>query len=1025
MANVDITLTSPSTSMHSSTLDEGGGDGEGSSEDILHGLHLDFQGIGEGGQASSDQNFQECLKNPVPQREPPTPENSLLIASTTAHHNFMNLGLSQLFDEQRVDDNNGAVWQRPQHVERRQQQNDAIAPPFARSHPDTSHLEDETLTRLGLVNPSLSILGTGDTFRRLANETHSEQPFIITHPQQPQTGSLFHTNGDSARQENSIEQFGSADHMSRTDMGYTTHQNHGSWSQQYHSPTKMETTERDSRQDEGKCQEDDALSAASTASATTLSPHVAPMQGHVEREGRLPLSALGTPSTISTAFSENDNSVDGGAGVGAEEDFEKLTLRTDLRADDGPFGFTPSQPQPTMGSVDANRTPVVAPSRRGPSAFESRPPRIVNHRGPSSWEHGPPPSDGTQHYVLHPPQQHGAQPAWGKLSPTASPSLGPTHVQQRGHRDTWSGGTHQGQSHQGQVRVASFRSNHGTENAQHHHEFNQGHGTLGAWGNPRPQQRMAHSNQGHADHGGVYRNTSYQQPPRKPYTQHAHGQGHTPPRTRPRSHQKQHGSPSLTGSPGPTSSNHSRSSSEVLKTLLRKKACLYEPETSRAVAMVTWLVGRELAMEYGYFSRQQLQSGVHACVADKIESGTITRTKVNRCMQIILNSCFHYIIPRPDGTEENGEMFKKTFGDGAEDDSALLSTLSPPWDGIRVERELVLKAWTEEDDKKRQASPQASPHVGSMPVPDDSNDVVAKRAVLLCFNENVRNAVDVFRCHNEFIRDTANTSKLQLTAQEWRAFFGGNPTGAPFMWSGNANDSDQFGTMSTAELANFRTTWCSKRYEHDHSLCGFAHVEVNGGWLRRNPGNHNYRTEMCGSVIAFSTTKTGAPTHSVNSCPLGVDCPCAHSKEEILYHPQMYKKKLCKSTTQGPGCHFGDVCPDLHQIDPYHSSTNKKQHSDGRHGYRRHHDHRHHHHHHHHHHNNVHHHGPHSPGATGIPPLGSPMFYVHPAPFSNFEKQLVLPGLQNLFRQNSAVTKARISNTRVPDYSLFPGGSNA
>ena len=122
---------------------------------------------------------------------------------------------------------------------------------------------------------------------------------------------------------------------------------------------------------------------------------------------------------------------------------------------------------------------------------------------------------------------------------------------------------------------------------------------------------------------------------------------------------------------------------------------------------MTWLVGRELALEYGYFSRQHLQSGVHACVAEKIDSGTITRTKVNRCMQIILNSCFHYIIPRPDGSEENGEAFRDTFAADAVDDSDELQDLPVPWNDLAVDRDFVLTS------ASREATPTNSPRLGS------------------------------------------------------------------------------------------------------------------------------------------------------------------------------------------------------------------------------------------------------------------------------------------------------------------------
>merc|ERR1712227_1066299 len=94
---------------------------------------------------------------------------------------------------------------------------------------------------------------------------------------------------------------------------------------------------------------------------------------------------------------------------------------------------------------------------------------------------------------------------------------------------------------------------------------------------------------------------AYQHGPRKGYNQALHNAS-IPPTTPPRSgrSQRQPGQnhrqtpTSVPGSsPNQPSSNPQRSSSEILKTLLRKKACLYEPDTSRSVALVTWLVGRE------------------------------------------------------------------------------------------------------------------------------------------------------------------------------------------------------------------------------------------------------------------------------------------------------------------------------------------------------------------------------------------------------------------------------------------------
>lgn len=477
----------------------------------------------------------------------------------------------------------------------------------------------------------------------------------------------------------------------------------------------------------------------------------------------------------------------------------------------------------------------------------------------------------------------------------------------------------------------------------------------------------------------------------------------------------------------------SRSSSEVLKTLLRKKACLYEPDTSRAVALVTWLVGRELALEYGFFSRQQLQAGVHACVSDKIDDGLITRTKVNRCMQIILNSCFHYIIPRPDGTEENGETFRGVFSNEMKDDSFLLSVLPVPWNDISVDRDTILAACEEEIDQHHHykpkkwtfETPQSSPRLSSVPAPDKGSpsrdslggDSDAKRAVLLCFNENVRCAENVFRCHNEFIRDTAHACHLQLSSNEWRLFFGREAAGAPYIW-GNVGipvpflegqghqQLDALGCLTKEEVGVLRTSWCSKRYDHDHELCGFGHPEVNGGWLRRNPLSRKYKDDMCPDVSA-------APRHEltgfqdaigIHECPRGVNCTHAHSLEEIIYHPNRYKLRPCSSSSRAGGCALGDVCPGFHPADSYRfpkkSDIRSPRHS--RPGQQ--------------------HSGNGGKGASAAAlPSGSPIIYASPAPISSYERHLLLPGLQNLFRRNCTVLRASLRNNggTYCNYSCF------
>eukprot|EP00526_Cylindrotheca_closterium_P004726 CAMPEP_0113617058 /NCGR_PEP_ID=MMETSP0017_2-20120614/8571_1 /TAXON_ID=2856 /ORGANISM="Cylindrotheca closterium" /LENGTH=762 /DNA_ID=CAMNT_0000526415 /DNA_START=655 /DNA_END=2943 /DNA_ORIENTATION=+ /assembly_acc=CAM_ASM_000147 len=498
-------------------------------------------------------------------------------------------------------------------------------------------------------------------------------------------------------------------------------------------------------------------------------------------------------------------------------------------------------------------------------------------------------------------------------------------------------------------------------------------------------------------------------PPRNFRGQRQQGQSSTGPKSTP-------------SSPHQQTSNPQRSNAEVLKTLLRKKACLFEPDTSRAVALITWLVGRELAMEFGFFSRQQLQSGVHACVASKIEGGIITRTRVNRCMQIILNSCFHYIIPRADGTEEKGDYFRNGFASSVKDDSFMLRYLSRLWNDVTVDRETVLNAALNDVEEKPHKAgdytPKSSPKLSSAEAPKspphlgDHDHMESKRAVLLCFNENVRSAEDVFRCHNEFIRDTANAAHLQLTASEWRSFFGreaghGNyllgKIGIPMIPQDSASGQDVFGRMAPEEAGKYRTSWCCKRYDHDHSLCGFAHVDVNGGWLRRNPYHFPYKNEMCLHVAKITDPKLGA--FFLNKCPHGLQCDKAHSKEEMMYHPNNYKCKVCPSSGNH-SCPMGDVCSDFHpqeSIRPSKKVTEK--HSTPRHGKK----------------------GeqPANFKAGHVPPNSAPVVYASPAPFSSFEQQLLMPGLQNLYRRNSSVIRAHLRSKGMPSCSYSCFGDDA
>jgi len=866
---------------------------------------------------------------------------------------------------------------------------------------DTWQKEDEILNnerraRLALDSSRLISLRGMDNISS-SSSTHQQQQ------QQQQSDQLDDQatyNDETTQALIDINDFeDSVDQKPGSDMGYTNTIHSAPWGQ---SATMKVDSAPFQANSEGKDRDEDGCSAASTASATTMSPTFIPLYADLmEPGGRHSLTAIGTPSTVSTAFSTDDVSADG------TDDFallERLSLKMDESLIVNPPMIVPRN-SVVMSALRIEPTPTTVSNVN------------TGHGRSASWDSA---AGLHQHDAntmalsfqsVHPlPQRN----QWARQTLNVSPKFGPA-PSPHGH-DAW------GTSSNSVARVATFRPE-GQLDSYNHSQL----AHTEAWNQQRrfgeQQHFMGQHAHGHTiqqDNSHLYRPQGLPPRAKAQYTTHAQVASMTPPRSRnPRPGQPTNrlptGASPMNPAVGPLGgANPPRSASEILKTLLRKKACLYEPDTSRAVALVTWLVGRELALAYGYFSRQQLQSGVHACVASKIDSGTITRTKVNRCMQIILNSCFHYIIPRPDGSEENGEAFITVFGEGARDSATLLSSLPPPWNDIKVDKETVLNAADTEDenDKKTMpSSPQASPRFSPIDGKLGDMDPEGKRAVLLCFNENVRSAEDVFRCHNEFIRDTANASKLQLTAHEWRAFFGKDALDTPMMWGGSeigikgqtatTKQYDHLGRMNRDESQNFRTTWCAKRYDHDHSLCGFAHVEVNGGWLRRDPSVHNYFHELCKSLITVGDKRPGHKDFMINACGRGVDCQFCHSREEMLYHPDHYKVNVCVATSpQGHGCILGDICPYFHSSDSILHQT--KKHLDGRHQRHR--------------HSSHHSHSNFSQGRSvgSTIPEGAPMLYVHPAPLSNFEKQLTMPGLQSLFRRHSAVVRAHL---HVPIHS--------
>jgi len=602
------------------------------------------------------------------------------------------------------------------------------------------------------------------------------------------------------------------------------------------------------------------------------------------------------------------------------------------------------------------------------------------------------------------------------------------------------------------------------------------------------QHSHSHNQHHSSHHGHGHGHAAHSQPYRSAHG-HGHGHSHGPHQGHHSSH-SHHSSKTVPGSPHGHSTGHNRihhvtsfssigggprPAPEVLKTLLRKKACLYEAGTSRAIALITWLVGRKLALHNGYFSRQRLQSGVHAVVAQKIDTGMITRTKVNRCMQIILNSCFHYIIPRPDGTEESGDAFRKVFAQKVVDDTHLLKSIAEPWSNLDISLANDVIEGTREDETSIAVAKSAK---GKKSENEDQKGAEgglassSKRLVLLCFNENVRSAEDVLRCHNDFIRDAAISSNLHLSSEEWRYFFSrkdddGSQTSAgcttiestlsggahaaigagaasahnspalrgsdgcdiPYLsfdiptevsdclafadsmtepW---AKSNDMYGTMSNHELSKFRTTWCCKRYDHDESLCRFAHVNTNKGWLRRDPTKFEYCPETCPLVAVVKSKGNVLHGAHLNACKDGLLCKFAHSKEEVDYHPKRYKSRLCERA-KGPTrcCDLLDICPNSHPNLPSHLSRSV------RHGGKRHES------------SNPRSKGGHLGNLTSPrredkaddqASVAAPVLFLSPAPSSDFEQSLQFPGLRDLYRRNCTMHYADHLKLKGAKYALF------
>jgi len=133
------------------------------------------------------------------------------------------------------------------------------------------------------------------------------------------------------------------------------------------------------------------------------------------------------------------------------------------------------------------------------------------------------------------------------------------------------------------------------------------------------------------------------------------------------------------------------------------------------------------------------------------------------------------------------------------------------------------------------------------------------------------------------------------------------------------------------QLNIFRTKSC-QRLARDgvcgwRSQCQFSH---NLEWPRRQPRRYHYSPEMCPNIRIIEDTE-GGTERIENKCTAGQRCPWAHSKEEVLFHPDIFKTSLCEEHTNNVGskntrntkksrCHRY-YCPFAHGSDELRTST--------------------------------------------------------------------------------------------------------
>ena len=101
--------------------------------------------------------------------------------------------------------------------------------------------------------------------------------------------------------------------------------------------------------------------------------------------------------------------------------------------------------------------------------------------------------------------------------------------------------------------------------------------------------------------------------------------------------------------------------------------------------------------------------------------------------------------------------------------------------------------------------------------------------------------------------------------------------------------------LSHDDLVKFRTRFCERYLSYGEcnfgGKCQYSHNLL---WRRRSPQKHSYEPRLCENLLLW--TGANGKRQSTLNCHLGKNCRFAHSREEVLYHPSVYKTLLCDST---------------------------------------------------------------------------------------------------------------------------------